>query len=361
MAFSDKGTTTGVLAVFAQTSRMRSIFVSCLILAAIVLSTKPALAYSTDVHFNLTYVEARLVGIDANDALWIALADESIDHNRTTSAYSGTIDTVFQLFGLHRYVWAHNGEAWQAYTDIGAPNSALDGVLTSTRYSSPALARAALNGRRDHLWNDAVATLAHGNSADRSSMIRADIALGVFLHYEQDYYGHRQFGPDLDGQNWVPFGTFRGHSAEGYATDYVALRPILAREMLATTYGYLMQWQARRNIKAPELPASLNATLINHISTAYDSRAMDYPNHRFRPWFPAQQALNTALSSALAANAASREWRTTLPNANDLKLQLPYDQPQTPLREVERRVGEPVLDNPHIPFSAVLPKELTAL
>jgi hypothetical protein len=317
-----------------------------------------AYAYGTDVHFNLTYVEARLAGIDRNDALWIAFADESIDHNRSTSAYSGTIDTMFQFLGVHRYVWARNGERWQAYTDTGAPNNTLNGVMTTTHYTDAAAARAAVHHRRDVLWATALSALAGVQANERTTMIKADIAFGQFLHFEQDLYAHRQFGPSLDNEQWQPYGTFRGHSSEGYSPDYVALRPRLAREMLSSTFSYFQQWQQRRGARIADLSPVLAGSLITHISTAYDSRALQYPNHRFRPWFPPQRELNHQLTAALLVNSAARDWSADLPNANVLKYQLPYDQPMTPLVDVERRLGETLQVSPNIPFSALLGPEI---
>lgn len=337
---------------------VRVFLAACLAIASVILPSRQAFAYGTDVHFNLTYVEARLAGLRYRDALWVAFADESIDHNRATAAYSGTIDTLLQFVGVHRYTWARNGERWQAYTDIGTPNNALNGVMTTTHYSNPAEARAEIAKRREALWGDALAAQSRMIPGDRATTIRADIALGVCLHFVQDAYAHRQFGQDLDGQDWSPFGTFRGHSAEGYSSDYVDLRPHLAQEMLNTTYALLQQWQQRRGGKATELSPTLASALISHMSEAYDPRAMQYPEHRFRPWFPAQKKLDRELMMALTANGASHEWATTLPNANDLKYQLPYDSPATPLRDVEQRIGEPLLSNAHVPFSAVLPSEI---
>lgn len=324
----------------------------------------PALAYGTDVHFNLTYIEARLAGIAREDALWIALADESIDHNRSTSAYSGTIETAFQFIGLHRYIWARNGERWQAYTDVGAAGTALNGVLTTMRYTDPAVARAAIFQRRDALWSTANAALRQARTGERIEMIRADIAFGEFLHDQQDLYAHRQFGPSLDGENWQPYGTFRGHSSEGYSPDYVALRPHLAREMLLSSYRYFQEWQQRRGERAEAISLGFATSLIAHMSAAYDSRALQYPDHRFRAWFPSQRELNRQLTFALASLHRGA-WELDLPNANEINYWLPYDQPATPLNEVERHVREPQLSRQRafdaqtpLPFSAVLTEEL---
>ncbi len=336
---------------------MRSFLALCFALAMLLGATRTARAYSTDVHFNLTYVQARLAGLARTDALWIALADESLDHNRTTSAYSGTIETTLQFLGLHRQIWTRNGERWQAYTDRGAPSNPLDGVLDSTQYTAPAQARAAVFARRDRLWQESLDILARSAPNQRVSQIRADIALGTFLHFEQDLYAHRQFGSDLDGQDWRPYGTFRGHAAEGFTPDYVALRPQLANEMFSASYAYFVQWQQRRGIKAPELPAQLVHGLIRHISAAYDPRALQYPAHRFRPWFPAQQELNRQISLALLSNDPPIAWANDLPNANSIK-PLPYDAPDTSLRQIERRLEEPTLCPVELRLRSVMTDEL---
>jgi hypothetical protein len=345
-------------------SKARPWVTAGLLSVGVLRAAAPALAYGTDVHFNLTYIEARLAGIARNDALWISLADESIDHNRSTSAYSGTIETAFQFLGLHRYIWARNGERWQAYTDVGAAGTILNGVLTTMRYADPAVARAAIFRRRDELWSIAAAALrqarAEGPATQRIEMIRADIALGEFLHDQQDLYAHRQFGPSLDGEDWQPYGIFRGHSSEGYSPDYVALRPHLAREMLFSSYRYCKEWQQqRRGAGAEAISPGFATSLIAHMSAAYDSRALQYPNHRFRAWFPSQRELNRQLTIALAA-FPRKVWELDLPNANEINYWLPYDQPATPLTEVEQHVGEPLPlgTRAPLPFSAVLTDEL---
>jgi hypothetical protein len=337
----------------------RSWVAAGLLSVSVLFPALPALAYGTDVHFNLTYVEARLAGIARDDALWIALADESIDHSRATSAYSGTIETAFQFLGLHRYVWARNGERWQAYTDVGAAGTAFNGALTTTRYADPAAARAAIFRRRDELWAIATTALRQARLGERTEMIRAEIAFGEFLHQQQDLYAHRQFGPSLDGEDWRPYGAFRGHSSEGYSPDYVALRPHLAREMLFSSYRYFQEWQQLRGLGAPSISLGFATSLIAHMSAAYDSRALQYPDHRFRAWFPSQRELNRQLTVALASLPRGG-WEVDLPNANEINYWLPYDQPATPLTEVERHVERlpPIGVRRPLPFSAVLTDEL---
>ena len=143
------------------------------VIIALWLFPKPVFAYGPDVHFNLTYVLCRLAGLPADDSLWIADADQSMDKNECTTAYSDVPDTLRQEFHLKEKVWIRNGESWHAFTDVGADDSTLSDITQASKYSDPAAARNAVEMRLTILWDEAEKA-AHTDSTHRNNVIKAD-------------------------------------------------------------------------------------------------------------------------------------------------------------------------------------------
>jgi hypothetical protein len=201
-----------------------------IVFLAILLGLMPrgAWAYQVDVHFNLTYVLCRLAGLDTKDALWISDANQSMDDNECTTAYlTGT-----WWLGHQKQAY-YNGKTWHVLSDVNKREGTdlVIGMINIRFNDDGVLARRAILSRLDALWNRIPA----GLPKSENERIRADIAMGQYLHARQDYFSHRQFTKTytdifgklhqvnyLDPNEYLPYGPRAGHvpDGDGSTADY---------------------------------------------------------------------------------------------------------------------------------------------
>lgn len=303
---------------------------------------RPCFAYGTDVHFNLTYILCRLADLPEKDALWIAAANESMDHNTSTSAWYDGV--------LTQGVWVQNGINWHCFTSEGAsPTTGNDRTHTIT-YVNPDLAKSKIKGRLNELWANVDLQYRRHFPGDsqRDRTIAANIAMGQFLHFEQDYFSHRQLTGYLDEKTWLPYGPFLGHVLDGEFPDYVVAREDLAESMVEDTYFYIRHFSQMTHHSPQQPPPTLLVSLIHAIASSYtlppplppqpngDNTPPAPPLHLSLR--PSQSDVNKKLSPHISMYA----WSTNLPTFTDkCKYQLPYDNAASiPLKEVRRIFGD---------------------
>jgi len=293
------------------------------ILTALCLSPQPCEAYGTDVHFNLTYVLCRNAGLGWQDSLWIAAADESMDHNDCTTAYGDDGFTQTVTSG----VWDINGEYWHAFTDKTIkPNT--DTLLTHAQYSDPAAARLSVESRRNLLWAQVQLALSKTSPSSRDTIIGSDISMGQFLHFEQDYYAHRQMTGYMDDKTWLPYGPYAGHYVDGHKPDYVVAREDLAVKMAENSYPYIITFAQSISTKHPAPLTHLLATsLIKALGNSYKVNTFGITP-------PTQSEVISALAPVIHTGA--------IPIFTNKMYNLPYDHPDTLLSEVKSRFGEQI-------------------
>jgi hypothetical protein len=296
--------------------------------AALALLSPNAFAYGPDVHFNLTYVAARLAGLPVSSALVIADADQSTDDNMSTSAFYSL--PHWESHQKQCYQNAINWHAMAGENKVPGTDTVplFDGGGSTIRFiDGGAAARQAQHTRLAALWAQVPKKL-----SGPGQQIQADIAVGRFLHAEQDSFSHRQFTAGyLDPQKYLPYGPRAGHvnDGDGHSADSLGLRPGLAMLMLHDTYAHLRAYAAIRTTRAtaPVSNADLDK-LVMAVAGTYRTKAP-------RPLNPldpdtvideplGQKTITAALSKALPAKIT---WRVSLPRY-DVKFKLPYDNPK---------------------------------
>ena len=365
---------------------------SCLLIVslAILLGLMPrgAWAYNEDIHFNLTYVLCRLAGFPLKDALWIADADQSMDENDCTNAFPES-KVAEQDFTRQR-IWVRNGHDWHAFSGAGGieidPLDLLEFSLAlslsdppwttviafvialspETRiihYIDPEKARIDRKARFDKLWQRVLANTPTSATSDENKTIKAEIAMGQFLHFEQDYFAHRQLTPEaLNDDKYLPYGPIWGHFTDKHVPDYVGARPGLAGLMIKDNYKYLRLFVNKLYGKdmAPEIPdpaiQSLILALVQSYHPSNPTGAQPYLDVKKTP---TQQETNIALSSALQSLHISSTWTGTLPSFSvpsnvdfshaNHPYRLPYGDPKMLLSEVEKTCIEPFIISENLP------------
>ena len=156
----------------------------------------PTFAYEEDTHFLMTYVICRSVGFTEQETLIVASVDQGMDDSKDTVA----VTSKGKPQPLQEWLW-------HAIDKNGDMHAA--GIL----------------GRRDALFNDAL------NDPDpRNRLIR----LGIFFHYQQDTWAHRNH--DKDDRNspdrYTPVTTPEGHAPWGHQPDRPPYDPVAALKCL---------------------------------------------------------------------------------------------------------------------------------
>src|SRR5262249_42867832 len=145
-------------------------------------------AYNEDVHYGATFVLALAVGMDWDQARTIASADQEVDQNIFTkpteyAAVSSPIrprEPIAKIFGplslglsLQDYVF----HCFSPVQDVrGQPNAMVIENL----------------GRLEKRANDLIETSKASN--DLRDRFRALVAIGIYLHCQQDSWAHSGYG-----------------------------------------------------------------------------------------------------------------------------------------------------------------------
>jgi hypothetical protein len=221
--------------------------VTLILASAILVRPVPGSAYEIDVHFYLTYVLARLAGFSIPDASLIARADQSMDDNRTTTAFA------FPLPPLH---YREHGKLWHAF------NVNQDAVMQRFR--------------------DLQCRAGVSETADRGLVTTCDSAisvtypiqlvyLGQFLHYYQDTYAHSN--RNEMAKNWSTYRPTFGHLFAGIRPDLVPNRPALAQSMAWDVFCALKAFAMDHGKTLSSNPSHKQINeLVVVLARAYDRR-----------------------------------------------------------------------------------------
>jgi hypothetical protein len=294
-----------------------------------------ARAYQTDVHFNLTYVLCRLAGLKKEDALWIAVADQSMDDNKCTTAYGdGPWDTLTTIS------WLRNGVDWHAFNGTDDISKA----------------HLAIEKRMGTLKDRVFAAIPTSGTSDRDKTLLALIAMGQFLHFEQDFFAHRQLADSaLHADTWRPYGPFKGHFTDGHKPDYVGGRPRLAALMIKDSYKYIRDFSRKlygKDLAQAVSDSSLDTLVLNMTQSYFVTPITEFTTQAYVDvdTVPTQAKVVEYLSKGLLSIKSEIEskgietgWIMQLPmdpeDAAGLHtLRLPYDVPTTPLQSVKTMI-----------------------
>jgi hypothetical protein len=180
---------------------------------------RPASAFEVDTHHHLTFAMALSVGWDWRHAAIIAAADQALDENKATVAALGT-STLFTGPIEQNYVFhCFSRKNDKQNAKRGQPNG--DVIINIKDLAARAF-------RRLEKWR--------GLSARERT--EALVALGVFLHCQEDSWSHLGFGGERDGhalesaydnieRAWPSSTEPRRHNP-----DHPALRPDLTEIMI---------------------------------------------------------------------------------------------------------------------------------
>jgi hypothetical protein len=230
----------------ARTFRTSQRFVLALmlVLAVLVSQSAPVPAYEIDVHFYLTYVLARLAGLADPEAWLVARADQSLDDNNATTAFT---------FPLPPRNYREHGRHWHAL-NVGQ-------AAVMQRFK-------ALQCRADvsETFDRAVRTTCERQISAVS--VGGLIALGQFLHYYQDTYAHSRAAELTSG--WIPYGATFGHLFQGIQPDLIPNRPMLAQRMALDVFAALKQFAAEHGKMRGSYPSEQQIRdLVDVVGGAY--------------------------------------------------------------------------------------------
>ncbi|BCM88927.1 hypothetical protein IAD21_00769 [Abditibacteriota bacterium] len=274
-----------------------------------------------------------------------------MDDNECTTAFSGFGDVANQQINpWKKKVWVRNGRNWHAFSDEGVIDAKTG--LPRVDYATE---RQAIKRRFDDLWQRVQKSTPTSSTADENQIIIADIAMGQFLHFEQDYFSHRQLTVDcIRNDKWLPYESFLGHFSlrYGHTPDYVGARPGLAGLMIDDSHKYIRLFVENLYGKdlAPEASHTARQSLISALVKAYFPSGSVPDLNSSKPYLNVETAayqtdVNKALSATLHAQGFSDTWTTTLPTylvgANeDAFYILSYDDPKMDLDVVKKRIDQ---------------------
>jgi hypothetical protein len=296
------------------------------------------IAYGVDVHFHLTYALCRLAGMSAENSLWIASADQSMDDNENTTAFKDVLS-----WATNNRKFRHNGQLYHCLIDDGTTEETAEAfVPTTVKFESPkALGQALI-----HIETE-LGALRNAANPDASEpdletrRIMSLIAFGQYLHARQDYYSHRQPTGNLSETYFLPYGTKWGHAAvgDGLTADYVADRPVMGYAMVDRSFADILAYARQIDPKGyhgpgygkPVLQRLINALVPLYWRTVRGVTAIRAPNPESIPG-----ALKAEIKKSMNRDIPIPEYVDDLKNSKCTVL--PYDHPETPLSQVVDRI-----------------------
>lgn len=163
------------------------------------LQPMPAQAYEEDTHFTLTYVLCRAVGFTDAEAMTVASYDQGMDDSALTVANGGPGGVIPNIA---------EESLWHAIPVDGQARTVLQ--------------------RKEQLWAQVL------REPDPASQLKR---LGVFFHYQQDTWAHRQHA-NSDSTSFQPYQVPVGHALHGHQPDRPPFDPVCALRCLEDGIGY---------------------------------------------------------------------------------------------------------------------------
>jgi len=235
------------------TTTAACLFLTGLIVSCSIVDTREATAFEKDIHFDVTFALALASAWRWNEALVIASADQGIDENAETRPSFNVSDKV--------------PETWLSGVDYAFHCFSPQKDARGERHPS------VLHGALAKLKNKAESAIdqAKAPGAKKSDETRALLAIGVYLHCQQDSWAHSGFG-----------GTRVGHALEninplGQSPDHPAVDAGITERAVGESVEHLSAFLQRW--KAPP-GASIDPddlTLLVHSITDQASLGMSGP------------------------------------------------------------------------------------
>ena len=173
--------------------------VCCFLFLTLIAQSIPARAYEEDTHFMVTYVLLRAAGFTDSEALTVARYDQGMDDSPGTVAAGG-------IGGIIPNVAEES--LWHSIPTDGKAQSVI--------------------GRRAEMWKQTLSI------KDPTTQLKM---LGVFYHYQQDFWAHR-YHQNSDPANFDPYSTPFGHAKHGHQPDRPPFDPVCALRSLEDGLTY---------------------------------------------------------------------------------------------------------------------------
>lgn len=199
------------------------------------LAPKSVYAYEPDTHYQLTYVLCRAAGLNHNDALTVAQCDQGMDDSDGTLANHGPGGTIPkpQEEGL-----------WHAIPVFPDPNT----VLT----------------RKELMFQYAI------RMPDRLRKLQY---LGVFFHYQQDTWAHREH-PNASAVGFKTYFQPLGHATEVHQPDRPPFDPVCALRCLEEGIAYVRRFMTEGLKETPSALFNNYSPAAGNVDTAWPGKGM---------------------------------------------------------------------------------------
>jgi hypothetical protein len=201
---------------------MRTLWFAVLI--SLLLANFPAKAYDEDVHYDATFALALALGMSWDEALTVASAAQAIDENRFTEPTLVTglyyVNLSLQDFAFHCFS-----------PERDKPGERNAKVLDN------------MEGLAGKAMQRIAESLRTNNAQDK---VRALVAIGVYLHCQQDSWSHSGYGA-----------TYTGHSFEnaiGQSPDHTARNIKLTLNAVNESAAKLKEFILALGIRLRDLP-----------------------------------------------------------------------------------------------------------
>ena len=227
-------------------------------------------AYSSDVHMCMTRMFCAMNDMTPFECIMIALSDQDMDVNDTTTALK--LDPVGLVNVLPQH--SRNGREWHAFYDSSDKT-----LVTDDQKRSAVLGR--LKELKKACFDsssgpDGILLGGHfGGTTMTERQLRRLIRFGQYLHFQQDYYSHREMdktGPRayLSDETCVPYGSEFGHLKESIVPDCIPSRIDLAKKMAANSYETIREFSINvlGNNPLPVTPGETDR-IIEGLASAY--------------------------------------------------------------------------------------------
>ncbi len=244
--------------------RVRTVL-SCVVATAGMLASGGAVAFQRDVHFDATFALALVTGWSWSDAGVIASANQGIDENLDTQPSVSVIEA------------ASDPARTASFTSSALRLVGLDTHLPMQDYLFHCFSRSPdAKGQRNRDVLDRMAELQTdadrridqallGSAGDKT---RALLAIGIYLHCQQDSWSHSGYGGE-------PF----GHVKDGTDPDNPSKNPAMAGRALEESVRQLYRFRARMERHTEGTPdvraRALLEALLRGYATQITSRLDD--------------------------------------------------------------------------------------
>jgi len=165
-----------------------------ILLVTLMLVSKPAFAYQEDTHFIMTFILCRSAGFTQQEALIVAAVDQGMDDSKGTVANGGLGGSIPNI-----------NEEWLWHALDMEGNMRAGGII----------------GRKQELFNLAL---------QQNDVLNKLIYLGVFFHYQQDTWAHREHwnAGHLSMDGYTSYSTPFGHAKDMNQPDRPPFDPVCA-------------------------------------------------------------------------------------------------------------------------------------